>query len=280
MTEPVVHQLLTQDLFQIEVIQIGNGDRNVIAFHGFGRSGYDWKLVYDGWGKNTTLFAVNLYFHGESMFPANRSSLHAITKTEFHNHMQLLLAHFGLSKVSLAGYSLGGKIALTFAELLPESVSSIWLFAPDGIRINPWYQLATKTRLGRKTYALFLDNPTWLFKTVDLIKKARIIDEKIERFALENIDSSTKRMQVKDVWLALRFLNPNLKTLRKSILEFDIKLYQFYGKYDSIIPLSPGKRFAKAIHQEENVFQIECGHWLFRDKTVAKMKWLQTEKGC
>lgn len=280
MIKSVIHQLLTPDNFQLEVIEIGSGSKAIIAFHGFGRSGNDWKQIYDGWGNDYTIFALNLYFHAGSKFPNERQSINAISKVEFRNHVNFLLNYFKLQTVSVAGYSLGGKIALTFTELFPEIVKSIWLFAPDGIRINPWYKIATTTRIGRRTYARFLDNPSWFFKTVELAKRSKIINTKIERFALENMDSSEKRLQVKDVWLALRLLNPDLKTLRKHIVDRDIQVIQFYGKYDSIIPPERGIRFGKSISQKENVFIIKCGHWLFRKATTKQMKQLQTRKGC
>ncbi len=280
MKESVIHQLLTPDNFQLEVIQIGNGSKTILAFHGFGRNGNDWKQIHDGWGNDYTIYALNLYFHHGSKFPDERQSINAISKAEFQIHINFLLNHFKLDTVSVAGYSLGGKIALTFTELFPEIVNSIWLFAPDGVRINPWYQIATNTRIGRRTYARFLDNPSWFFKTVDLAKRSRIIDTKIERFALENMDSSEKRLQVKDVWLALRFLNPDLKILKQLIVDRGIRVFQFYGKYDAIIPSEPGIRFGKSILQEENVFIIKCGHWLFREATIKQMKQLQTTKGC
>jgi pimeloyl-ACP methyl ester carboxylesterase len=280
MIKSVIHQLLTPDHFQLEVVQIGNGSKVILAFHGFGRNGNDWKQIHDGWGDDYTIYAMNLYFHHGSKFPNERQSINAITKSEFQAHISFLLSQFKVDKVSVAGYSLGGKIALTFTELFSDRVKSVWLFAPDGVRINPWYQLASNTRIGRRTYARFLDNPSLFFKTVEFAKQSRIIDSKIEKFALENMDSYEKRLQVKDVWLALRFLNPDLKILRKLIVDNEIQVFQFYGKYDAIIPSESGKRFGKSIQQEENVFIIKCGHWLFRDVTIQQMKQVQTRKGC
>jgi pimeloyl-ACP methyl ester carboxylesterase len=278
-TEQVTHRLSTQDGFTIEVMEYGNGAIPLLTFHGFGRNAQDWKTLYPAFEDNYTLYAVNLFFHGKSKFPGNRMAIDSLKPKELQSHLTTVIEHFGFMNFAVAGYSLGGKIALLCAQLFPSRILEIWLFAPDGIVKNFWYKVASNTKLGRTVYAGFLEHPRLFFTTVNQVYKWGIINSKMREFVMGNMETRFQRELVRDVWLAYRFLNPDMKIVIRNIKQHEIPVYQFFGKKDSIIPPKLGMRFARAIDQESKLFVMNCGHWLFRDSVLDEIKRVQTEKG-
>ncbi len=278
-TKHVTHRLSTPDGFKIEAVQYGNGPLPLLAFHGFGRGAQDWLTLYPAFEDRYTLYAVNLFFHGKSSFPHNRSALESISSAEFKNHIISLGNFFGFNQFAVAGYSLGGKLALLCAELFPNQLTEIWLFAPDGIVKNFWYKVASNTKLGRATYAGFLERPGLFFGTVTQVHRWGIINAKMRDFVVGNMETRAQRELVRDVWLAYRYLNPNMKVVIQNLKKSKPPVYQFFGKKDSIIPPKLGKRFADKINQENRLFIMDCGHWLFRESVVKEIKRIQIEKG-
>lgn len=263
----------------MEVIQYGTGVVPLLAFHGFGRSAEDWETLYPAFEDKYTLYAINLFYHGKSKFPGHRKALDSLKPAELQSQIATVSKHFGFKNFAVAGYSLGGKLALLCAQLFPNKIIELWLFAPDGIVKNFWYKVASNTKLGRTVYAGFLERPGLFFQTVNQVHRWGIINSKMREFVMGNMETRFQRELVRDVWLAYRFLNPDMKTVIKNINQYQISVYQFFGEKDSIIPPKLGVRFARAIQQEDRLFVMKCGHWLFRDSVTEEIKRIQTEKG-
>ena len=87
-----------------------------------------------------------------------------------------------IDKAVMMGFSLGGRLALTCMERLPERCAGLWLFAPDGLVRFPWYRIASKWGWGRAIYRRFVTNPSrvhWLF---DRARQLRLISERRYQF--------------------------------------------------------------------------------------------------
>lgn len=265
-------QFLTVGELQVEYLCFGQGKELLLTFHGFGRKAEDFLFFEKVWGERYTIVSINLFFHENSVFPIERVLNEPLRQEELEEIANAFLIHFKRERLSLAGYSLGGKLALLLCELMPQKVDALWLFAPDGIKINLWYLIASSTYPGRKTYAYFLEHPELFFKTVDYTHKIGLVNNKLKKFALNNMDSYAKRKLVRDVWLTYRLCNPNLKTLSAFIKEFNIPVFQFFGERDTIIKPSLGIGFAKKIKQEKNLFVLPLGHKLFMSPCDVEVK--------
>jgi pimeloyl-ACP methyl ester carboxylesterase len=100
----------------------------LILIHGFGASLQTW----DAWAKGLERE------HRVIRFDLPGSGLSAPDPVGDYTDarsIQLLLAlmdHLGLQRASIAGHSVGGRIAWTFAALHPERVDKLVLVSPDG----------------------------------------------------------------------------------------------------------------------------------------------------
>ncbi|UTW67148.1 alpha/beta hydrolase [bacterium SCSIO 12643] len=257
----------TYQNLSLEYYKFGSGTIPLLAFHGFGRHAKDFEAFVSTFGKKYTIYAFNLFHHGASKYPDHRIEKDTLTKDEFKLLFSSFLDKKPFNKTAIMGYSLGGKIALMFTEIFPEQVESLWLFAPDGVKMNPWYFIASKTQVGRSIYKYFLHQPQLFFFMVNSLHNTKLINDKIKKFALKNMDSKEKRELVYKVWLTFKDTNPNIKLCVRNILKNKIPVYQFYGKNDKVIPPTIGQKFSKRLKQEQNFHMLQSGHQLITDKT-------------
>ena len=255
---------------KLEYKHYGNGSKVIFAFHGFGRHAIDFKVFQPQLENNYTIYAFNLFHHGKSQYPKDRVDKNTLRKEEWLAIIEKALNQLQIDKITLMGYSLGGKLCLQLVELMPQRIEHILLYAPDGIKKNFWYYFASNTALGQKGYRFMLKNPQLFFKTVSFLKKTRVINEKIRKFAINNMDSAKKRELVYTVWLTFKETNPNIKKVASNIQEYNIAVDQFFGRYDRVIPLKLGIYFARLIDQRESLHVLEKGHSLLTADVAEK----------
>ncbi len=100
----------------------------VILIHGFGASLQTWDAWAEGLARTHRVIRFDL--PGSGLSPPDPAGDYTDARS-----LQLLIAlmdHFGLTRASLAGHSIGGRIAWTFAARHPERVDRLVLVAPDG----------------------------------------------------------------------------------------------------------------------------------------------------
>lgn len=253
----------------LQFLTYGNGTKALFAFHGFGRHASDYKVFESLFGKEYTIYSFNLFHHGDSQYPTERIEKNTFTKSEFKRLFKKFIAQKEISSFDVMGYSLGGKLALIFAEIFAEKLNQLWLFAPDGIKMNFWYRLASGSKIGRGVYRYFLYNPHLFITMVNGLHRTKIINNKIKKFALKNMASQEDRELVYKVWLTFKDTNPNMRVVVNNILRNSISVHQFFGAKDQVIKPHLGKWFAKEINQENRLHVLPAGHLLLTKKTAT-----------
>lgn len=104
-----------------EVNVIGEGPP-LLLLHGFTGSKETWTPFYEEWQKANQLISLDLIGHGET------SSPHEIGKYKTESVVKdlcTLLDELHIDEVNLLGYSMGGRLALSFAVMFPERVGKL-----------------------------------------------------------------------------------------------------------------------------------------------------------
>jgi pimeloyl-ACP methyl ester carboxylesterase len=260
---------ISHNNLELEYLTFGNGSTPLFAFHGFGRHADDYKVFETVFGKKYTLYAFNLFHHGNSKYPEERVEKDTFTKTEFTEIFKKFIAAKQITTFDVMGYSLGGKIALMFAELFPSYLTQVWLFAPDGIKMNFWYKVASGSKMGRSVYKYFLYNPQLFIQMVNGLHKTGIVNKKIKKFALKNMATQADRELVYKVWLTFKDTNPNIPLVLHNVTKYNLEVHQFFGATDQVIKPKLGKWFAKKLQQQNNLHILPTGHLLLTNKTAA-----------
>jgi pimeloyl-ACP methyl ester carboxylesterase len=251
----------------------GHGAKPLLAFHGFGRSYHDFKVFEKKWGDTYTIYAFNNFHHGNSIFPKDRIEDSPLRKEELLELFTHFFVQNNITRFSILGYSMGGKVALTLLELFPERVDSICLFAPDGFKVAWWYKFASGTKLGNWLYKYTLHHPGWFFFLAKSLFKLRLVGEKLYRFAMMHIDTHEKRQLVYDVWMTYRKIIPDLELVKANLVKNQVSMYLFFGNYDRIIEPGFGENFMKLIAETEakvEMHTLPVGHNMLVKNVVDK----------
>lgn len=252
----------------LEYLTLGEGTDVIICLHGFGRMAEDFKVFESLLLPHQRIVSVNLLAHGNSVFPSSRISRKPLTKEEWSSLIAALLQSLNISRFHLAGYSMGGRMAMVLTEQMPEKIKSLILLAPDGLKVNWVYRFVSETNLGRLLYRNIIDNPTWILRIVDFLRLVRVIHPKIQRFVHVQLETKSKRQLVYDAWLIHRQLFPRLPIVASNIETQSIPFELIFGVYDKVIPSRDGSRLLKHFREAKRPVLIKLGHRLLHPLTV------------
>ncbi|HCW06529.1 MAG TPA: alpha/beta hydrolase, partial [Cytophagales bacterium] len=236
-------------------------------FHGFGQD----HSAFDSWLKTFanefTFYSFDLFFHGKSEWRTSGM----LEKEDWQKILTLFFEKENLSNVIVAGFSLGAKFALATIELFPAQVKKVIFIAPDGIKLNFWYKVATSFSLARLVFKKFVTFPQpffWLLKILDFF---RLTNKFLLRFAHSQMNTIEKRKKVYNSWVYFRRLKFDIESLAVIINKNRIEITIIMGRYDKVIPLRRVELFVKKISLMK--FHIlETGHndLIERSKTLIK----------
>jgi pimeloyl-ACP methyl ester carboxylesterase len=245
------------------VNKLGRGDDFLVAFHGYGQDSSWFENIEELLGDKYTILAIDLAYHGtqadlpKSIVFDKGYALEWLTEIKALNNN---------SKLGFIGYSIGARVALSIASWFPETISEIYLFAPDGMPVSRTYKLLTGTWLGAKLFRGFIKKPGFAFGLIGLGKTTKILPKKVAEFFRNEISTSNKRQQLFDTWMTYRKALPNYSILAKRIKDKHLPITCILGKQDRVIPLKTTRSFAMKSLPGIELIELELGHNLLSDK--------------
>ena len=123
---------------RVHCLRFGQGPRLAICFHGYGETADSFVFLERSAGHLYTFYALDLPYHGQTdwLDPA-------ITPKELKELIEGLVYSTSTSLnpsspplISLIGFSLGGRVALSLYQTMPEQIKKLVLLAPDGLKLN------------------------------------------------------------------------------------------------------------------------------------------------
>ncbi|HET6253895.1 MAG TPA: alpha/beta fold hydrolase [Puia sp.] len=284
----------------------GNGPRILFAFHGYGESASSFAFIGEALGPGHTLIAIDLPFHGQtewreglSFLPQQlyeimreiarlasgsassspNSNLHSPTlgpyspsSLEPHSPSPSLGPHSPFLPWRLIGYSMGGRIALQLAENHPESIDRLILLAPDGLKVNIWYGIATRTALGNLLFRWTMCRPGWLFILLRISNALRLVNPSIYKFAVHYIDDRKVRHDLYIRWTTMRKFKPDLASIATIIRSRRLPVDLVYGRYDRIIRWERAEQFRnRGIADLCRLILLDTGHQLLRPQFLPDL---------
>ena len=155
---------------------------------------------------------VHLAAHG-------RSSGHhrPLEPGDWFSAIDSLLAAEGLAfDGTLIGYSLGGRMALSWWAREPERFSRVVLMAPDGLVKNVGYRFAVDTAVGRAWLGQSERQRERIVRHMGWLRRRGLLPEHFYQFSLFHLETAEMWQMVIDCWLSLRrFWPPGRRTLRR-----------------------------------------------------------------
>ncbi|MRH44782.1 2-succinyl-6-hydroxy-2,4-cyclohexadiene-1-carboxylate synthase [Aquibacillus halophilus] len=112
----------------------------VVFLHGFTGSSSTWASYMNTWKNNYKVIAVDLPGHGKTKI------VEPVRIEEFCEDLDIILDLMDIDNVHLIGYSMGGRVALSFALTHPKRVASLTLESASPGLVESKEQLARQTK--------------------------------------------------------------------------------------------------------------------------------------
>jgi pimeloyl-ACP methyl ester carboxylesterase len=244
--------------YKLHFHSYGNGKQALLAFHGFNRSSADWAVFEKHIGDIFTIYAFDIFYHGKSKIDEAIQEPY-IGKTELSELVSRFMMENKLARISLIGYSLGGKLVLSLIETMPGQIDNVFILAPDGIKNHFWNSFATRSFIGRILFNHAIKDPRYVLKISSFLLRSRIINKKFDLFIRTHLQEKDQRLKVLNIWMLFKDLIPEKKRIRKHVLRYKINFQMFFGKYDAIIPPKSGETFAAQLNLP-CFHLLDCGH--------------------
>lgn len=234
----------------------GKGQNILLAFHGFGQTKDYYKEFGRQWGEDFSIYSFDIFYHGRSYWEKGEEVL---SLSIWKGFMERFFESEGISSFYLAGYSMGGKFALTTMMQFPEMTKGLLLIAPDGVKTSFWYSLATYPTAFRRVFRNTIVRPKVFFNLLNLMNTLRVIDKGVIKFARNQMNSKKKRRKVYYSWVVFRELQYSQQELARKCNEFQISLLLVLGKYDKIMTLENMQPFLNQLNHH-HMIMLEQGH--------------------
>jgi pimeloyl-ACP methyl ester carboxylesterase len=229
----------------------GEGE-TVVFLHGYIESRAVWQGFADEVAKHYRVICIDLPGHGSS------SVFGAVHTMDFMAEgVKEIMRTLAWKTFVLAGHSMGGYVALAYAEKYPGDLSGLSLihsnpFADSEEKINNRDRAIELIRLGKKSQ-LVLGHMSQLFASHHQEKFAMHID-KLKEVAMKTPDAG--------IVAALEGMKqrPGREALLKK-LSFPVQVIA--GSYDNFIPLPVSKEMVSLIKHPHFLLLEESGHMGF-----------------
>ncbi|MBX2921822.1 MAG: alpha/beta hydrolase [Chitinophagaceae bacterium] len=249
---------------RIHYIRVEGGNELLVCLHGFGETAESFLPLIQALKNQYTIVAIDLPFHGKSVWKEGLS----VTI----NDMAAIIDEIPVlqQKVfSLMGYSMGGRVALHVYQHIPERIKQLILPAPDGLKINGWYRLATQSKAGNRLFHYFMRRPGLFFWGTGLLNKIHLINRGVYNYVYQYLRQETKREALYTIWTAMRNIRPDVRLIKAQIQKHQTQVILIYGAYDRIIRFTTGNAFIKGLEAYCTLHVLPCGHRLLHEKNTT-----------
>ena len=250
---------------RVHYLKGGNGNTLLLCFHGYGESASSFAFLEEALGAKYSLLAIDLPYHGSTDWKEGLFFSPADLLAIIH---EITAGWPGDGLWDLLGYSMGGRVALSLLEESPEKVKKLMLIAPDGLTVNPWYWLATRTKGGRRLFRFTMRHPGWFFAVLKAGNALKWVNPSIFKFVVSYIGDRPVREELYTRWITMSPFRPDLPSIKRLIREKRLPVRLLYGQFDRIIRVQRGEAFRKGIGSYVRLSVLPAGHRLLHPKNL------------
>lgn len=211
--------------------QYGRGENTIVCFHGFGQSGEVFEIYSQDLGDQHTIVAIDLFFHGGSIYRSNDPLVHTLWHEIFFEFKCALNIH----QFDVIGFSIGSKFAISTFMQYSDQIRYLFLMAPDGLRESRWYRLATFPLVRQFIFKYLMTHPRRLDQLIYLLGRFKIINASTFKFIRTHLRNHEKRIQVYDSWSGFRKMRYKLNVVKSHFAAHPLPIQIVFGNMDHIL---------------------------------------------
>lgn len=242
--------------------KIGSGKIPIIAFHGFTKNSKDYLSFERFCGEGYTIYALDLFYHGKTTFDSKKWK--SFTKSQLRDLLAAFTDHLNLKAYSVLGYSMGGRLALFMMEQFAQQIDHVFLMAPDGLKVNFWNWLVTKTKAGKGIYGLTISNPGIVYGISNTGQKLNLLPKTMNKFLDINFKTKGMRLRVYRVWQLYKNITFNHDDLKSIIENNNVRLDLIIGHKDPVVAPKVVEDFHHLVENNSTLHKLRAGHDLFK----------------
>jgi len=243
---------------KLHYIQAGAGPKLLLAFHGYGNDAELFRDFMPHLHNQFTVLSFDLPHHGKSTWTKDTP----LTKKDLVRLVEDIKKLYHVDKVSLLGYSMGGRVSLTITQLAPESVDRVVVIASDGLRVDYFYYFLTRTLIGRTIFRTQLNKPKRFFGVIEWMKRRKLLDAHKYKFVMNYMKPHDSRKFLMQVWPGMSDIMTNPTRLKNIIRRHRIPVAIFMGAYDRVMPPALAEKFMQGLDTVQ-LHVLEKGHRVF-----------------
>lgn len=257
---------LTYHSSSIHYLKFGDGDRFLIAFHGFGEQAATFLKLSPSLSPLYTIIAIDFPLHGKTDWQEDRY----IEPKDLSEIVTRLMEKWNIHRISLLGFSMGGRLVFSLATLMAEKIERLILLAPDGIKTHFMFNVAVYPTWGRWLFKKVMRYPGIFLFIVRFLKRLGLISQFLHDFTLSQMGTADKRQLIVDTWFAIRNFNPSIRLVAQSINEKDIETVMIFGDRDKVIKPNSGKKLCKKI-KRCRYHIVQKGHFMITESFNSQL---------
>lgn len=236
----------------------GTGSKILLAFHGYGMDGNQFQILEKSICHSHQVIGFHLPYHNQG------ASDHKGWMSEVISEIEHILDHLNVHQFSIAGYSIGAKIALNLIGHFKGQVEKIYLFAPFGLE-NHWGLSFVSKGLGNAFFKAVVKTnlPEYIMR---LVTQIGIIDQVHFLIIQKELDTKTKRLNLCRTLQMTGEIDIDLVLLTDTINEYQIETEVIYGEHDVLFPFHGRNKSLLQRLNRNKTLMINESHWLITQK--------------
>jgi pimeloyl-ACP methyl ester carboxylesterase len=244
----------------------GTGN-TVVLLHGFLENKTMWKNVIPALSKRNRIISIDLLGHGKSDCLGYVHSMELFAET-----IEAVLKHLQIRKCILVGHSLGGYVALAFAEKNPQKIKGLCLMNSTSNE-DETERKALRLRANKMIQSNFTNIVRMSFANLFGPRSKTILKEEMELAISEALQTPIQGYIAAQEGMRVR-LNRNAV-----LAENDFKKLLIVGEKDPVFDFKSSLEEAKKTASE--IVGLPCGHMPHIENKTALIATLKEfVKGC
>lgn len=237
----------------------GSGSTLLFTFHGYGMDGRQFQVFRESLCADYQIIGFHLPYHKGG--PGTHIGwLETVIGT-----IRQIMTEKGIHECSIAGYSVGAKVALMLLPYFNEQVKDVYLFAPYGLTKH-WGISFLESAVGKAFFRLIAVTSLPLL-IIDIVYTLGIISKADHGILKRELADPEMRQNLQKTFLLMSNLKFNRNEVLTGLNVVSGKVQLVFGKHDIIFSLAGFKE-----HEQLNnldILEVEEGHWLMTEKLDA-----------
>jgi len=241
---------------RIHALRFGQGEKLLIALHGFGDRARMFAVLEEALGKNYTVVAVDWPFHGQTEW-----SKETFTKEDLLGIIEKILSENGKERFCLMGFSFGARLSQAMLPELVGRLDKLYLFSPDGVKTRGMTTAVHTPMWVRRLLYRLLKKPGWFIALVDFGKKIGLFPPLIHHFLTNNLNRPERFQRTFGCWLALDSFYLRRRNIKAILEKTGLPTDVYIGLHDRFLHQKALKNLYEGL-PNVRVFWLEEGHRL------------------